>query len=85
MAYEQRGERDFGGQGGGGGGFEGGGGFGRGRGKSECLFIGVLLLDVSLSNLHPTIESWRLFELLFEERMLKHQVYYFMWLFWTVD
>ncbi|EHK96920.1 hypothetical protein M7I_7320 [Glarea lozoyensis 74030] len=32
MAYEQRGERDFGGQGGGGG-FEAGGGFGRGRGR----------------------------------------------------
>lgn len=33
MAYEQRGERDFGGQGGGGGGFEGG--FGRGRGRRK--------------------------------------------------
>jgi hypothetical protein len=33
MAYEQRGERDFGGQGGGGGGFDGG--FGRGRGRRE--------------------------------------------------
>lgn len=35
MAYEQRGERDFGGQGGGGGGFEGGFGRGRGRRKSD--------------------------------------------------
>lgn len=33
MAYEQRGERDFGGQGGGGGGYEGG--FGRGRGRRK--------------------------------------------------
>jgi len=33
MANEQRGERDFGGQGGGGGGFDGG--FGRGRGRRE--------------------------------------------------
>jgi hypothetical protein len=39
MAYEQRGERDFGGQGGGGGGFEAGGGFGRGRGRREYYLI----------------------------------------------
>jgi hypothetical protein len=41
MAYEQRGERNYGGQGGGGGGdggYDGGGGnFGRGRGKREFV------------------------------------------------
>lgn len=42
MAYEQRGERDFGGPGGNGGAFEGGGGFGRGRGKREYFLHEIL-------------------------------------------
>jgi hypothetical protein len=58
MAYEQRGERNFGGQGGGGdGGFDGGGGgFGRGRGKRECRF------SRSYSKVHiiilPSLARW---------------------------
>ncbi|TVY30790.1 Polyadenylation factor subunit [Lachnellula hyalina] len=42
MAYEQRGERDFGGQGGGGGGFEGG--FGRGRGRRAVTDYGSTMV-----------------------------------------
>lgn len=54
MAYEQRGERDYGGSGGGGGGGGGqggggyeGGGFGRGRGRRELLANLILHFDPS--------------------------------------
>jgi hypothetical protein len=50
MAYEQRGERDLGGQGGGAGGFEGGtGSFGRGRGKRECFYVRFLFININSS------------------------------------
>lgn len=55
MAYEQRGERDFGGQGGGGGGGGYEGVFIRGRGRSKLAFHGRVWLGRGIGRI---LESW---------------------------